>query len=82
MFQFTSGSVLGRYELLVPIASGGMAEVWAARLHGNFTTDRVSQRLTKDSRPEYLRGALLHTLLTRTAVSQSCIEEPIHSLRL
>ncbi len=34
MFQFTSGSILGRYELLLPIASGGMAEVWAARLHG------------------------------------------------
>ncbi len=34
MFQFSSGSILGRYELLVPIASGGMAEVWAARLHG------------------------------------------------
>ncbi len=34
MFQFTSGSILGRYQLLVPIASGGMAEVWAARLHG------------------------------------------------
>jgi serine/threonine protein kinase len=25
---------LGRYELLVPIARGGMARVWAARLHG------------------------------------------------
>ena len=28
------GSRLGRYELLVPIARGGMARVWAARLHG------------------------------------------------
>ena len=28
------GSRLGRYELLVPIAKGGMARVWAARLHG------------------------------------------------
>ncbi|WP_437670572.1 serine/threonine protein kinase [Sorangium sp. So ce131] len=28
------GSVLGRYELLLPIASGGMAMVWAARLKG------------------------------------------------
>ena len=36
----TSGSVsgrqvLGRYELLLPIASGGMARVWAARLRGS-----------------------------------------------
>ena len=28
------GAVLGRYELLVPIAAGGMAQVWAARLLG------------------------------------------------
>jgi eukaryotic-like serine/threonine-protein kinase len=28
------GLVLGRYELLVPIASGGMAQVWAARMRG------------------------------------------------
>lgn len=32
--QLSSGLVLGRYELLLPIAQGGMAEVWAARLHG------------------------------------------------
>jgi len=29
-----AGRVLGRYELLLPIAKGGMAQVWAARLHG------------------------------------------------
>ncbi len=29
------GHVLGRYELLMPIASGGMAAVWAARLRGS-----------------------------------------------
>jgi serine/threonine protein kinase len=34
MSQLSSGLVLGRYELLLPIAQGGMAEVWAARLHG------------------------------------------------
>src|SRR3954468_21406393 len=28
------GTRLGRYEMLVPIARGGMARVWAARLHG------------------------------------------------
>ncbi len=28
------GTRLARYELLVPIAKGGMARVWAARLHG------------------------------------------------
>ncbi len=29
-----AGHVLGRYELLLPLASGGMAMVWAARLKG------------------------------------------------
>jgi serine/threonine protein kinase len=28
------GQVLGRYELLMPVARGGMASVWAARLKG------------------------------------------------
>src|SRR6185295_16691751 len=30
-----AGSALGRYELLLPIAKGGMAQVWAARLRGS-----------------------------------------------
>ncbi len=29
------GMALGRYELLAPVAVGGMARVWAARLHGH-----------------------------------------------
>lgn len=29
------GTVLGRYELLAPVAKGGMAQVWMARLHGS-----------------------------------------------
>lgn len=29
------GSVLGRYELLMQVAQGGMAKVWAARLRGS-----------------------------------------------
>src|SRR6478609_11972247 len=33
--NLSSGSPLGRYELLLPIAKGGMAQVWAARLHGS-----------------------------------------------
>ena len=32
--EIGAGHVLGRYELLLPIASGGMAMVWAARLTG------------------------------------------------
>ncbi len=32
--ELRRGARLGRYELLVPIATGGMARVWAARQHG------------------------------------------------
>jgi serine/threonine-protein kinase len=32
--EIAPGHVLGRYELLLPIAAGGMAMVWAARLKG------------------------------------------------
>jgi serine/threonine-protein kinase len=33
--NYSVGQVLGRYELLLPIAKGGMAQVWAARLRGS-----------------------------------------------
>ena len=32
--ELASGQMLGRYELLMPIATGGMGTVWAARLKG------------------------------------------------
>src|ERR1041385_5841791 len=32
--QLARGTRLGRYELLLPVAKGGMARVWAARQHG------------------------------------------------
>lgn len=35
------GQVLGRYELLMPIAAGGMAMVWAARLRGTRGFQKV-----------------------------------------
>jgi len=33
--ELTAGQMLGRYELLMPIAKGGMGNVWAARLKGS-----------------------------------------------
>src|ERR1044072_9248098 len=35
------GMALGRYELLLPIAQGGMARVWAARQHGHRGFSKV-----------------------------------------
>jgi serine/threonine-protein kinase len=45
------GLRLGRYELLVPIAQGGMAEVWIARLLGDLGFARIVA--IKTIRPEY-----------------------------
>jgi serine/threonine protein kinase len=39
--DITPGQTLGRYELLVPIAQGGMAVVWAARLKGSRGFQKV-----------------------------------------
>lgn len=35
LLDLHAGEAFGRYELLVPIASGGMSMVWAARLRGS-----------------------------------------------
>lgn len=74
MFQFTSGSVLGRYELLVPIANGGMAEVWAARLHG--TRGFTKLVAIKTIRRGVMDDARLEQMLMAEAQLASRIEHP------
>src|SRR2546430_9124581 len=50
------GFKLDRYELLAPIASGGMASVWLARLRGKrgfeklFAIKTIKTELTEDAR--------------------------------
>jgi eukaryotic-like serine/threonine-protein kinase len=39
--EISQGHVLGRYELLLPIATGGMAMVWAARVKGTRGFQKV-----------------------------------------
>jgi serine/threonine-protein kinase len=52
------GRVLGRYELLLPVAKGGMAEVWAARLRGSrgfqkiFAIKTILPHAIEDTRME------------------------------
>ncbi len=36
-----AGSTLGRYDILMPVARGGMASVWAARLHGTHGFQKI-----------------------------------------
>jgi hypothetical protein len=45
------GMRLGRYELLAPLASGGMAQVWIARLAGEHGFERLVA--IKTMRPEH-----------------------------
>src|SRR5262245_39061200 len=45
------GQRLGRYELLLPIARGGMARVWAARQLGDYGFSRIVA--LKTILPEY-----------------------------
>lgn len=41
MNLLVSGRPLGRYELLLPLAKGGMAQVWAARLRGTRGIQKI-----------------------------------------
>lgn len=53
--QPREGLRLGRYELVLPIAQGGMAEVWVARLIGDVGFTRIFA--LKTIRPEYAEDA-------------------------
>ena len=41
MTRLVAGTRLGRYELLCPIGSGGMAAVWTARMTGSRGFERI-----------------------------------------
>ena len=58
------GSSLGRYELLLPIAKGGMAQVWAARLRGS----RGFQKLVAIK-------TILHDVMDNTRMERMFLEE-------
>lgn len=67
-------AVLGRYELLVPIAKGGMAQVWAARLRGT----RGFQKLyaVKTILPDSYEEAQMESMLLREAELAAAIRHP------
>ncbi|HMA91846.1 MAG TPA: serine/threonine-protein kinase [Polyangiaceae bacterium] len=44
---FTPGSHVGRYRLLAPLASGGMAQVWAAKPEGSGFARTVALKLIR-----------------------------------
>ena len=72
MSQLAAGSTLGRYELLIPIAKGGMAQVWAARLRGS----RGFQKLVAIK--TILSGALDNTRLEQMFLAEAQLASQIH----
>jgi eukaryotic-like serine/threonine-protein kinase len=68
------GQVLGRYELLLRVAQGGMARVWAARLHGT----RGFRKLVavKTILPNVMEGERLEQMFLEEATLASGIHHP------
>lgn len=68
------GSILGRYELLLPIAKGGMAQVWAARLRGS----RGFQKLVaiKTILPDVIDNTRMERMFLEEAQLASQIHHP------
>jgi serine/threonine-protein kinase len=68
------GDVLGRYELLIPIAKGGMGQVWAARLRGT----RGFQKLVavKTILPSNEDSGHLQSMLFEEASLASLVRHP------
>ncbi|HEY3494624.1 MAG TPA: serine/threonine-protein kinase [Polyangiaceae bacterium] len=68
------GQVLGRYELLLRVAQGGMARVWAARLHGT----RGFRKLVavKTILPGVMDGDRLEQMFLEEATLASGIHHP------
>ena len=67
-----AGQTLGRYELLVPIAKGGMAQVWAARLRGSRGFQKIFAIKT------ILAGSMDDTRMERMFLQEATLASQIH----
>jgi serine/threonine protein kinase len=70
--QLNPGQVFGRYELLLPIAQGGMASVWAARLHGTRGFRKLVAIKT------ILQGGMDNARLERMFLDEATLAAQIH----
>ncbi len=66
------GDLLGRYELLLPIAKGGMAEVWLARLSGTRGFRKIVAIKT------ILRGAIDDARMEQMFIEEATLASQIH----
>ena len=71
---FLPGDRLDRYELVCPIAQGGMAVVWAARLIGKHGFEKVVA--IKMIRPEYASDLAFQRMFLDEARIAAVIEHP------
>ncbi len=80
--QLSRGQVLGRYELLLAVARGGMAEVWAARLHGTRGFRKIVA--LKTILPSAIDSARMEQMFLAEAQLASHIAHPnvVHTLEL
>ncbi|MBI5534377.1 MAG: serine/threonine protein kinase [Deltaproteobacteria bacterium] len=69
-----AGNSLGRYELLMPVASGGMAVVWAARLQGTRGFSKIVA--IKTMRPEMVEDPQFEQMFLDEASLASRIRHP------
>ena len=67
-----AGQTLGRYELLVPIAKGGMAQVWAARLRGSRGFQKIFAIKT------ILAGTIDDSRMERMFLQEATLASQIH----
>ncbi|HET9960003.1 MAG TPA: protein kinase [Polyangiaceae bacterium] len=68
-----AGKTLGRYRLLYPIAAGGMAQVWTARVEGGALARTVAIKLV---RPEYAADEEYSRMFIDEAMVASSIHHP------
>jgi eukaryotic-like serine/threonine-protein kinase len=71
--ELSAGQMLGRYELLMPIAKGGMGNVWAARLKG---TRGFRKLVAVKTILRTLENAQLQQMLFQEAMLASQIHHP------
>lgn len=71
--ELTAGQMLGRYELLMPLAKGGMGNVWAARLKG---TRGFRKLVAVKTILRNMENAQLQQMLYQEAVLASQIRHP------
>jgi serine/threonine-protein kinase len=74
MIELSAGQRIDRYQLVCPIATGGMGSVWVARLHGKHGFQRLVA--LKLIRPDYTTDDRFRAMFLNEATLASRISHP------